>query len=309
MRPAPRAEALWNHAVAVLAALAVLAVLARLLWQLPEARGTRQETRIQLRWLPLRLPGVMPAPQAVAVAGPVAQAPATLPDAAHLPVTAVTPARGALPPVAAPAAGKLVLYGADGRVVLGAGTAGEQAQKSSVERVFEHRDELATGVGERATAGLFSKRAAGTSQSRAQRMIYGDDIQTAQARRPPDVAFNPALHERPADLGSAATGDAWKAAPVRHEAVPGLDGSASRRLRTAIAELERRYPRCAAADRSRWLVPARQQLEALQRVEYRYGHGADPVEAEHSLPAAADSAYDLARRALWEAERQMRTCG
>ena len=65
----------------------------------------------------------------------------------------------------------------------------------------------------------------------------------------------------------------------------------------------------AAADRSRWLVPARQQLEALQRVEYRYGHGADPVEAEHSLPAAADSAYDLARRALWEAERQMRTCG
>ena len=89
MRPAPRAEALWNHAVAVLAALAVLAVLARLLWQLPEARGTRQETRIQLRWLPQQLP----APQAGAVAGPVAQAPATLPDAAHLPVTAVTPAR------------------------------------------------------------------------------------------------------------------------------------------------------------------------------------------------------------------------
>ena len=67
MRPAPRAEALWNHAVAVLAALAVLAVLARLLWQLPEARGTRQETRIQLRWLPQQLP----APQTVAVAGPV----------------------------------------------------------------------------------------------------------------------------------------------------------------------------------------------------------------------------------------------
>ena len=37
--------------------------------------------------------------------------------------------------------------------------------------------------------------------------------------------------------------------------------------------------------------------------------GADPVEAEHTLPSAADSAYDLARRALWDAERRMKTCG
>ena len=52
MRPARLPEPLWNHAVAALAAVAVLSLLARLLWQLPEARGTRQEARIQLRWLP-----------------------------------------------------------------------------------------------------------------------------------------------------------------------------------------------------------------------------------------------------------------
>jgi len=305
MRPARLPEPLWNHAVAALAALAVLSLLARLLWQLPEARGTRQEARIQLRWLPpssaqaLPMPATAPVMATGAPAVPMPAAPAqaigTRPDAA-------------LPDASSPAWSRN-LYGDNGRVTLAPDPVGETAQKSDAERVFEHRDELATGVGERATAGLFSKRPAGTPQSLAQRMLYGEDIQPAQARRPPEVAFNPALHERPADLGSAATGDAYKAAPIRHEPVPGLDGTASRRIRAAIGELERRYPRCAAGDRQRWLAPVLQHLGALQRLEYRYNHGADPVETEHSLPAAADSAHDLARRGLWEAERQMRTCG
>jgi hypothetical protein len=305
MRPARLPEPLWNHAVAALAALAVLSLLARLLWQLPEARGTRQEARIQLRWLPPSSAQALPmtATDPVMAAGAPAVSMPTAPAQAIVP-----PPDAALPDASSPAWSRN-LYGDNGRITLAPGTVGETAQKSDAERVFEHRDELATGVGERATAGLFSKRPAGTPQSLAQRMLYGEDIQPAQARRPPEVAFNPALHERPADLGSAATGDAYKAAPIRHEPVPGLDGTASRRIRAAIGELERRYPRCAAGDRQRWLAPVLQHLDALQRLEYRYNHGADPVEAEHSLPAAADSAHDLARRGLWEAERQMRTCG
>ena len=305
MRPARSPEPLWNHAVATLATLAMLGMLARLLWQLPEARAERQETRIQLRWLSPTL--ALPAP----VAGPAIESAAVTPAAARPFAQISASPQAAVPTTAqAPASSwsRQPLYGSDGQVLLAPGTVKDSAQKSNAERVFEHRDELATGVGERATAGLFSKRPAGTPQSRAQRLIYGEDIQAAEARRPPDVAFNPALHERPSDLGSAATGDAYKAAPVRHEPVPGLDGTASRRIRAAIGELERRYSRCTAGDRQRWLAPVLQQLDALQRVEYRYNHGADPVEAEHSLPAAADSAYDLARRGLWEAERQMATC-
>ncbi len=88
---------------------------------------------------------------------------------------------------------------------------------------------------------------------------------------------------------------AWTALPATVSASPS-------------ANWERRYPRCVAGERQRWLAPVLQHLDALQRIEYRYNHGADPVEAEHSLPAAADSAYDLARRGLWEAERQMAMC-
>ena len=36
--------------------------------------------------------------------------------------------------------------------------------------------------------------------------------------------------------------------------------------------------------------------------------GADPVSAEHLLPGLADSAYDLARRALWYADRKLASC-
>ncbi|MGB3393306.1 MAG: hypothetical protein WA956_07355 [Stenotrophomonas sp.] len=305
MRPARLPEPLWNHAIAALAALAVLSLLARLLWQLPEARGTRQEARIQLRWLPPSSTRPLPLPAMLPVTGPA--------TASMQPGRALMDAV-ALPPQVPPAPMSLSqrrqdLYGDNGRVTLAPGTVKDAAQKTDAERVFEHRDELATGVGERATAGLFSKRPAGTPQSLAQRLLYGEDIQPAQARRPPDVAFNPALHERPADLGSAATGDAYKAAPIRHEPVSDLDGTASRRIRAAIGELERRYPRCAAGDRQRWLAPVLQHLDALQRLEYRYNHDADPVEAEHSLPAAADSAHELAWRGLWEAERQMARCG
>lgn len=297
-------EPLRHHVTAGLVTLALLSLLARLLWQLPDSpSATGEQGRMQMRWIP-RLP---PPTDAVAVAPEPHRQP--LSDSAPTSPQAVMPAIAARPSSDPVQSAAQPLYDEDGRIRLPDARAGSDGTRSSASRVFEHRDELETGVGKRATAELFSRRPAGTPQSRAQRLIYGDDIQAAEARRPPEVAFNPSLHERPSDLGSEATGDAYKAAPIRHEPLPGLDGEASRRIRAAIGELERRHPRCDAAQRRRWLAPVQQHLEALQRLEYRYNHGADPVEAEHSLPSAADSAYDLARRALWQAGRQMQACG
>ena len=308
MRYSPEREPLWIRMAAGMAALAMLSALARLMLQMPELTPARQETRTQLRWLAsVAAPPVVPAPALPDPASPNLATPAPPPS---LPaVSSNTAPAAAPPPFPAPVKPPAVrLYGADGEALLAADTVKAETQKSNAERVFEHRDELATGVGERATAGLFSGKSAGTSQSRAQRALYGRDIQAAEARRPPDIAFNPRLHERSSDLGSEATGDAYKAAPIRYEKAPDLKGEASRRIRSAIGVLEQRYPRCSSEQRQRWLGIAQQHLDALQRVEYRFNHGADPVEAEHSLPSAADSAYDLARRALWDAERRMKMC-
>lgn len=304
MRPARPSEPLWSHAVAMLATLAVLSLLLRLLWQVPQASEPRRDVRIQLRWLLPVMPPDSPAPQATAAP------PLISPEVDGLPARALPIAPPAQPtaPVAPPPRLSPSLYGSDGQARLAPETVRDGRQRSDAERVFEHRDELATGVGERATANLFSGRRVGTRQKRSESLIYGEDIQAAEARRPPDIAFNPARHERPSDLGSEATGDAWKAAPIRYEKAPDLKGEASRRIRAALGDLEQRYRRCSPAQRSQWLAPALAQLEALQRVEYRYNHGADPVEAQHSLPSAADNAYDQARRALWDAERRMKMC-
>ncbi|WP_039008053.1 hypothetical protein [Xanthomonas cerealis] len=140
------------------------------------------------------------------------------------------------------------------------------------------------------------------------KMLPKSSDQPAVARPPPDVRFNPALHERPGDLGSEATGDAYKAAPIALEKAPGLDGEASRRIRKAIGELEQRRAACPAAQRSRLLQPVLDNLGDLQRVENAMARGADPILAQQTLPRAADSAYDLARRALWYADQKLAAC-
>jgi len=278
--------------------------------QVPALNTGGEQTRVQLWWLsPDASTQDLAVPQsttAVAPGMPVdsKRAPSTSPASdSAAPVVPAAPA----PTAAAPqAAWSQRLYAKDGTLAIPDAT--DTHQESAAERVFEHRDELATQVGERATANLFSGERAGTRQKRSERLLYGEDIQAAEARRPPDIAFNPRLHERPSDLGSEATGDAYKAAPIRYEKAPDMKGEASRRIRVAIGALEQRYPRCNADQRRRWLGIVQQHLDALQRVEYRYNNGADPVEAEHSLLSAADSAYDLARRALWDAERRMKMC-
>jgi len=312
MRSDRSAEPLWTRLTAAVVALAFMLGVTRLMLQVPALPPVNEQTRMQLRWL---LPAAatpepalpqQPAQVAVATAVPSSSLPATRRQLEGTPVAPSTPAAPA--PVAATpqASWSQRLYAKDGTLAVPA--AADTRQKSAAERVFEHRDELATQVGERATANLFSGERAGTRQKRSERLLYGEDIQAAEARRPPDIAFNPRLHERPSDLGSEATGDAYKAAPIRYEKAPDMKGEASRRIRVAIGALEQRYPRCNADQRQRWLGVVQQHLDALQRVEYRYNNGADPVEAEHSLLSAADSAYDLARRALWDAERRMKMC-
>jgi len=307
MRGQAAREPLSSRIGAGLATAAILCLFARVLWQLPEADPEAREPRLQIRWVPRVtdgpvLPGVPITKQKAEIAS---RAPASVSPG---PATEV-----AVPPIPAPSvpAGDAPssLYDSNGKVVLPGDVISTSHVPGADARVFEHRDELATGIGERATAGLFSHGPAGTKQKRTERWLYGEDIQPAEARRPPDVAFNPALHERPSDLGSEATGDAYKAAPIRHEPVPGLDGEASRRIRVAIDELEQRYPRCSADARRQWLAPVLQHLDALQRLEYRYRHGADPIEIAHTLPSSADSAYDLAQRGLWVVERSMKSCG
>lgn len=320
MRSDRSAEPLWIRVTAGAIALAFMAGLARLMLQLPTLNVVEEQARIQLRWLlpadataeqPQLQPRSVSPPRALpaGVVPPAAEAPALpLAQAQAIPVAPAEPAASA----PSKAGWSQRLYGRDGSLAVPQDAAAS-AQKGAAQQVFEHRDELATGVGERPlekmVSGMFEdKKKPPTLGEMGARLVHGRDIQPAQARRPPDIAFNPSLHERQSDLGSEAAGDAYKAAPIRYEKAPDMKGEASRRIRVAMGALEQRYPRCNGEQRRRWLGIAQQHLDALQRVEYRYNNGADPVEAEHSLLSAADSAYDLARRALWDAERRMKMC-
>lgn len=294
---------------AVLVTFLVLFSAARVLWLQAVVPVEAPVERMQLRWLSREAAEVPTLPVAPLMERDPPPTSRAEPDARAEPTPVPVPVAASprLPSTAPLPNPTATLYDSQGRVQVPA-TAPGLGRSNPSSRVFEHRDEMEHGVGRRATADLFSKPRAGTAQKPSERAIYGEDIQHAQARRPPEVRFNPRLHERSADLGSEATGDAYKAAPIAFEKVPDMRGGASRRLRNAIGELERRYPQCTAAQVGGWMAPVLQYLQALEGVEYRFNNGADPVEAEHSLPSAADSAYNLARRGLWEAERQMRRC-
>jgi hypothetical protein len=136
----------------------------------------------------------------------------------------------------------------------------------------------------------------------------GSSDQPARARPPPAVRFNPGLHERTADLGSEATGDAYKAAPIAEEPAPGLEGAASRAIRGQLALLGQEFAHCRASLFADFARPVRLHLSQLEGIEYAFAHGADPVRAEHLLPREADMAYTLARRALWHARNKLASC-
>lgn len=158
------------------------------------------------------------------------------------------------------------------------------------------------------TLGDVAMQGIGRGMKKLNKVIFGPDIQPAKARPPPDVRFNPALHERQQDLGSEATGDAYKAAPIAFEKAPGHEGEASRRIRDALAELQSQTAACEPARMQPLLATVRTHLGELEQVERAYAKGADPVMAEQLLPRQADSAYDLARRALWYAREKTADC-
>ena len=163
-----------------------------------------------------------------------------------------------------------------------------------------------------ATEGTLGKALLGKATKRLQKiadaMPFKRDIQQARARPPPPVRFNPALHERPSDLGSEATGDAYKAAPIAFEPAPGLQGEASRRIRQAIGEVEAAHGGCERKRLRELLAPAIVRVDELQRIERAMASGVDPIRAEQLLPRSADMAYDQARRAIWYAKQQLATC-
>ncbi|MGO1072905.1 hypothetical protein [Lysobacter sp. CA199] len=157
-------------------------------------------------------------------------------------------------------------------------------------------------------AGVLLERAGKRLKKIADKLPGKKQIQSARARPPPEFRFNPALHERPSDLGSEATGDAYKAAPIAFEKAPGLQGEASRRIRRAIGDVEAGHAGC---DRSRLrdlLAPAIVRLTELEQIERAMASGVDPIRAEQLLPRSADMAYDQARRAIWYARQQLATC-
>ena len=147
------------------------------------------------------------------------------------------------------------------------------------------------------------------AQEKIAEFLFGKEIEHARARPSPQVRFNPARHERGADLGSEATGDAYKAAPISYEPAPGLDGQASRRIREQVAALETAYAGCDRARLRALMQPLLRHLDELQKAETAHARGADPVRAAHLLPNAANDAWDMARRALWYADSKMAGCG
>jgi hypothetical protein len=233
---------------------------------------------------------------------------------AGFPAPAAGPRAPVAPPAAAPAIASAALYDAHGRPRIPPGALPRSPEAANRPdplhrtnpvdyRGTRFEDEWIGGqdLGERAG------RQIARGQQKLAELVFGKEIEHAKARPPPQVRFNPSRHEQSGDLGSEATGDAWKAAPISFEPAPGLAGVASSRIGEQLLAVEREHAACPPARVQSLLVPAREQLVALRQAERAWGHGADPVRAQQ-LPAAANAAYDLARRALWYARQQLEAC-
>ncbi|WP_260114947.1 hypothetical protein [Xanthomonas indica] len=311
----------------------ILALLGRLLWGAPSAPlRPAAEDALRLVFLP-RQPAqrvAVPPQAATQVPSAAARTPATMrqPRGAEVPPSTSTssPTPTPAPTTAAGTRMAATLYTGDGRPRLPDGVAVDpfaQAQ-GTPPGTLNPRDvakskrllERPNPIDYRSTRfdkdwasdGTLGDVAVQGIDRAIKQLLPKNTHQSAVARPPPDVRFNPALHERASDLGSEATGDAYKAAPIAFEKAPGLDGEASRRIRQALADLEQRRGACPAVQRARLLAPVQQHLDALLQVETAMAKGADPIRAQQLLPREADSAYDLARRALWYADQKLAAC-
>ncbi|QWF19764.1 hypothetical protein KME82_11735 [Lysobacter capsici] len=223
------------------------------------------------------------------------------------------------------------MYAADGQIVLPAGVAVDPMRKpdtdppggandrgaKQAQAIFERRNPIAPEEGtvfggEWESDGTLSEVATKKLKTGLKRVIaklpHRKQVQEVRARPPPPIRFNPALHERPSDLGSEATGDAYKAAPIAFEKAPGLQGEASRRVRKWVGELEARAAGCDRQRLKTLVAPVLTHLADLQRAEYAAARGGDPIQIEQLLPRTADMAYDQARRAVWYADKKLSDC-
>lgn len=139
--------------------------------------------------------------------------------------------------------------------------------------------------------------------------MFKSDRSSAVARPPPATGFNPALAQNQADVGSEATGDAYRAAPIGFEKAPQPPGQASKAIRAQLDALQDRALMCKDRQKDKWLADVRKHLTELERNETALTHGADVQRAQYYLPQAIDAAYDLSRRALWYADRRLSACG
>lgn len=309
----PARVPLPDIACALGVALLVLLAGGWLLARVPALPGhTAPVLQVQLRWMmPSAADAVLPVrPSAPPLAGmPQAVAAATLTTGHRVPGPVAIPPPGAVPVISTPtpSAAPATLFDRAGRVQLPTRAVADGVdRRSSAQRVFEQHDQTAF---EHPDRGLFEQaETAGTAQSRAQRALFGRDVQAAQARQAPAVAFNPRLHERPSDLAAADGPQAYLAAPIADAPVPGLDGQASAQLRPQQAQRGDRAQACRLpAMASAWMALER-HLGLLQQAEYRMGHGSSPEERRHTLTHEIGRQYNLARRALWQVDRLLPGC-
>lgn len=302
------------HAVSALLTVAVLLLFAVLLLRAPatDPEPATEDGRLEVRFTLRPGQAVVPRLPTVPADREVAQAPASRGALAPA-ASPVGPGPATTPAV--PAARGPLLYDAEGRVLVPDGVVATTPVPGKGERALDPHnpvdyrgtrfegDWISDG-----SVGDVAAQSIARGQKKVAEFLMGKDIQHAEARPPPQVAFNPARHERPSDLGSEATGDAWKAAPVSDEPAPGLDGSASRALRGQVAELERGHGRCPRERLEKLMEPVREALAQLQAVEHALAKGADPVRAKHQLPSTANTAWNQARRALWYARQKLQDC-
>lgn len=309
MPPVPRYRPPFADVVcAVVLVLLILLSSAWLLLRLPDhSTSTALQAPLRLRWLaPVARPALQdhgehssPTPALQQPRTAAGQVPA---QAGRWPVRRQAPlaqtAAGATPPQLFDPRGRVQLPDPEQQTAIDA--------RSTAQRVFEQRDERFLQHRDR---GLF-ERERGTSggQSRAQRAIYGRDVQAAQARQAPAIAYNPALHEQPSDLPAAGSAQAYLAAPIADQPVPGLDGQASAHLLKQQAQRSAAVQACAEPALQLVWAALEQHLQQLRRHEARISQGSTPEERRHTLPHEIARHYNLARRALWQLDQLLPGC-
>ncbi|UAY74290.1 hypothetical protein [Pseudoxanthomonas sp. X-1] len=319
---------------AAVLSLAIMALIALVLLQAPMARlapARSQEQRLRLEFVArpqADAPTHVPAPARAAARATAAPSRPSPPVAAHQRPPATIPPPLATPQATAPAdPGEVAraVYDRDGRAKLPPGVVAEPgAPQGSPPGLANARDAAKTkALMERPNPVQYNETrfekdwvskgtlgdVATQKVNRAIADMFKSGRSSPTARPPPDTRFNPALAQNRGDLGSEATGDAYKAAPIAFEKAPQPTGEATKAIRAQLDALQGRALMCHDPRKDQWLADVRSNLQALERSEHALANGADPARAKYQLPQAIDAAYDLSRRALWYADKQLSGCG